>query len=129
MYPQMFLSTVMMTAQEDISFRVSGGFLLLSNFFLGGRGIRVGSVSMNAWGLLLVELWFCLGFFWRGGASALLFWGWEFFKTFSLLATGPISLFLSYLPHQYTGSISLTVKQQMQQQQYCWDYSFYTSSG
>ena len=25
----------MMTAQEDISFRVSGGFLLLSNFLVG----------------------------------------------------------------------------------------------
>ena len=59
--------------------------------------MRVGSVSMNAWGLLLVELWFCLGFFLVGGASGLLFWGWEFFKTFSLLATGPVSLFLSYL--------------------------------
>ena len=34
--------------------------------FFGGRGIRVGSDSMNAWGLLLVELWFCLGFFWAG---------------------------------------------------------------
>ena len=30
---------------------------------------------------------------------------------------------------QYTSSLSPTVKQQMQQQQQCWDYSFYTCSG
>ena len=35
---------------------------------------------------------------------------------------------LSHLPRQYTGSLNPTVKQQMQQQQ-CWDYAFYTSSG
>ena len=35
---------------------------------------------------------------------------------------------LSHLPRQYTGLLSPTVKQQMQQQQY-WDYSFYISSG
>ena len=40
-----------------------------------------------------------------------------------------LSFFLSYLPCQYTGSLNPTVKQQMQQQQQCWDYSFYTSSG
>ena len=36
---------------------------------------------------------------------------------------------LSHLPFQYIGSLSPTVKQQMQQPQQCWDYSFYTSSG
>ena len=37
---------------------------------------------------------------------------------------------LSHLPRQYTGSLSVNVKQQMQQQQQqCWDYLFYTSSG
>ena len=36
---------------------------------------------------------------------------------------------LSYLPRQYTGLLRTTVKQQMQQQQQCWDYSFYTSFG
>ena len=36
---------------------------------------------------------------------------------------------LSHLPCQYTGLLSPPVKQQMQQQQQCWDYSFSTSSG
>ena len=49
-------------------------------------------------------------------------------KTFNcLLLVLSLSFFLSYLPRQYTGSHSPTMKQRLQQQ--CWDYSFYTSSG
>ena len=36
---------------------------------------------------------------------------------------------LSHLPRQFTDSLSSTAKQQMQQKQQCWDYSFYTSFG
>ena len=54
---------------------------------------------------------------------------WHDLFTYTLKLFNCSRLVLSFSPRQYTGSLSPTVKQQMQQQQQCWDYSFYTSSG
>ena len=57
-------------------------------------------------------------------SSLLILW----FRHWNLLTAFDRSC-LSHIPRQYTGLLSPTVKQQMQQPQQCCDCSFYTNSG